>query len=90
MRAPWTSPSSGSWSWTTFWVNLAAFVTIVRLAVGDGLSYGDLNWQPGEMEAMLPTGILAALGSLYYGRRKQENGSNGAAATATDEDSDGA
>jgi hypothetical protein len=72
MRAPWKSASDGKWSWTSLWLNVAALVTCVRFAVGTGVTIGTFQWAPGEMDPMLPTGILAALGALYSYRRGQE------------------
>ena len=72
IRAPWSSASDGKWSWTTFWLNIAAFITCLRFFCGESLSVGGFIWTPGEMDAALPTGILAALGGLYTYRRHQE------------------
>jgi hypothetical protein len=73
MRAPWNSPTPArEFSWTTLWLNVAAFITCVRFAVGAGITIGALSWQPGEMDAALPGAILAALGALYAYRRGQD------------------
>jgi hypothetical protein len=74
MRWPWTAPTSAKdFSWTTLWLNIACFITIVRYAVGAGIVIGSLSWQPGELDAALPGAILAALGALYAYRRGQDN-----------------
>lgn len=73
-RAPWRSPSDNTWSWSTLWLNLAAAITCARFLVGQGVSWGAWAWTPGDMDAALPGAILAALGAIYYGRRRQEGG----------------
>tara|TARA_Y100000310_G_C20419943_1_gene686191 strand:+ start:497 stop:763 length:267 start_codon:yes stop_codon:yes gene_type:complete len=78
-RFPWSSPSSGEFSYTTLWLNLACAIVVIRFLVGEGLSIGALDWQPGEMDAALPGAILAALGAIYYGRRNTESNGNGEA-----------
>ena len=74
MRAPWTGPS-GDWSWTTFWLNFAAFIVIVRFLVGaGGIEWGTFAWNPGELDGGLVAAVLGSLGALYGYRRTTENG----------------
>lgn len=73
VRMPWASSSNGSFSYTTIWLNLAALITVVRYAVGEGITIGSFSWQPGELDATLVAATLGALGALYGYRRTQES-----------------
>ena len=78
MRAPWNSPSDGKFSWTTLWLNVACFGTVLRFVVGDGFTIGTFSWQPGDVEGGTVASLLGTIGGLYWGRRHQET--NGKAA----------
>ena len=53
-RWPWQSPSDGGFSYTTLWLNIACVITVLRFLVGEQLTIGSLDWNPGEMDAALP------------------------------------
>ena len=87
MRAPWNSPTDNKFSYTTLWLNLGFAVTLIRYILGDGqLVIGDFVWHPGEMESLLPAGVLGPLAGLYGYRRGQEKTSTTASSTPSDEE----
>lgn len=69
MRLPWKAPT-GNFSWSTLWMNLAAMVTVLRYALGDG-SVGP--WHPGPLDPTLAASVMGTIGGLYGWRRGQEN-----------------
>lgn len=74
MRAPWKSPSSKDFSWSTLWMNMAALVTVLKYFSGDAVSleYGSLTYHPGALDPTLVAAVMGTLGGLYGWRRSQE------------------
>ena len=73
MRSPWTSPSNGTFSWTTTWLNLAAFITVIRFAMGhQGITLFGMEYAPGPLNSGVVAAVLASLGGLYGYRRTSE------------------
>lgn len=86
MRAPWISPSGKDFSWSTLWMNLAAFVTVFKFAFGADLQidWGALVFHPSALDPAITATVMGSLAGLYGWRRSQENQTDTVTKTSTE------